>query len=138
MIDNNILGAFIIIDIDNFKYINDTYGHISGDKVLKLISRAIRNCFRGGDIVLRLGGDEFAIYAVGLETKLACENCCKRFLEELNFIQEDENCLYSCGVSIGCSIYNKSVSSFDRLYENSDDCLYQAKKLGKGRYYIKD
>lgn len=138
LISQGIKGAFLIIDIDNFKCINDTYGHIRGDNALKLISKTIKNCFREDDVVLRLGGDEFAVYAIGLSTKEDCEKCCQRFIEKLNIIQEDRKFACDLGVSLGCSIFNSNVMNFNELYEKSDKCLYEAKKLGKGCFYVEE
>lgn len=138
LISKKITGAFIIIDIDDFKYINDTYGHICGDKALEMISATIKNCFKKEDIVLRLGGDEFAIYVVGLKTKAECDAYCKMFFDELKYIQGKKDYTYNFGVSLGCSVFNESIKDFNELYENSDKCLYEAKKLGKGCYFVDD
>ena len=72
-------AALLILDIDNFKLVNDTYGHMAGDSVLISCGEAIRRQFRCNDIVARLGGDEFIIFLPGIPNQKIAENCCQRF-----------------------------------------------------------
>lgn len=124
----------LMIDVDNFKQVNDTLGHPVGDKVLQQISRLIKDEFCKRDIIARMGGDEFAVLLIPdiplpiLEKKL--QTLLKNVEEELSE--------YNSGVSISIGVAcMKKVSSYEELYQRADEVLYAAKKAGKNRYLIK-
>lgn len=129
------LGAFFMLDIDQFKWVNDTFGHDRGDEVLRHVARAVKGVFRPTDIVARLGGDEFVVFITGIPSvELAmtkAENIC-RALRSLTLLDEDLQ--LSC--SVGLSIYPKHGTSFKELYHTSDLALYQAKRKGKDRFCL--
>lgn len=129
------LGAFFMLDIDQFKWVNDTYGHDRGDEVLRQVAQAVRGVFRPTDIVSRPGGDEFAVFITGIpsyELALAkAESLCRA----LRFLKNPEDDLHlSC--SVGVSMYPEHGTSFGELYHTSDLALYQAKREGKDRYAL--
>lgn len=129
------IGAFFMLDIDQFKWINDTFGHDFGDEVLCQVANAIKGVFRPSDIVARLGGDEFAVFVTGIpSTELAllkAENICQA-LRDLKTSQKSLH--LSC--SVGIAIFPKHGTSFRDLYHTSDLALYQAKWEGKDRYCL--
>lgn len=129
-------GTLIFIDIDNFKGINDTYGHPAGDELLSAVANRIWNCFRETDIVARYGGDEFIIYVqnicdpMKLEVKME-QLCCvfkKEYRMEIGNI--------SVSGSIGAASYPKDGTDYKTLLKKADIALYEAKKKGKDRYTI--
>ena len=129
------IGAFFMLDIDHFKWVNDTYGHDRGDQVLCLVANAVKGVFRPTDIIARPGGDEFAVFIAGIPSyELAmtkAESIC-RALRTLG--KQEEDLALSC--SVGVSIFPDHGTTFAQLYHTSDLALYQAKREGKDRYCL--
>lgn len=123
-------GIFLILDVDNFKQINDTGGHQRGDAVIVAVSSVLRKVVRADDLVARLGGDEFAIFMHGVsDRKIAAtraEELCHR-VESLDTVNR-----FSC--SIGIAMCPECGSDFVSLYRAADEALYGAKKQGKNKY----
>ena len=136
LIDQKIYGSFIIIDIDQFKHINDNYGHMAGDEVLKSLSNALKEHFKEDDIIFRMGGDEFIVYSVGLTNEKQCIECLDKLFCYLKNVKIKSINNYTLSISIGCSIFEKGVSDYNQLYRSSDKSLYRAKKSGRGCYKI--
>ena len=129
--------AFIMLDIDDFKQVNDTYGHLFGDAALVYFANKLKRAFRKGDLIGRLGGDEFAILLCDLpERALACKKAEQIFLELENghFSHHGQSCTLSC--SMGIAFAPEHGSTFNALYEKADEALYRAKALGKRRFVI--
>ena len=126
--------ALFMIDMDNFKSINDKLGHIAGDKTLKLFAEVLKEMSVHGAVACRLGGDEFIYFAthckVVKEIRILAEEMLRKFdiKMEQNGINEDAS------VSIGISRFPKDVLSFDELYSAADKALYHVKENGKGSY----
>lgn len=121
--------AVVLIDIDRFKYINDTYGHLHGDGVLKECAMMLNNAVRSSDILVRLGGDEFLIVMQG-------EDCSEKapLIERIDSQVEEWNNKYSSSgyelsLSIGCSVLEKGKDIKEAIHEA--DCLMYKHKLGK-------
>ena len=130
-------GTFAIIDIDDFKQINDRLGHQAGDAALRSVSDGIRRVFRASDVLWRMGGDEFAIYAVNM---LDADTCRKRFEALTRQLAETEIPPYGrmeLHVSIGCTICAGEHLDFETIYQRSDAALYEAKSAGKGTIVVK-
>ncbi len=138
LINNGIQGAFIIVDIDNFKRINDNFGHMYGDIVIKKVSHLIKKSFHEEDVVLRMGGDEFIVYSVNLVELKECKKRLEGLLDCFNSSEAEKEEGISVSISIGCSINDKVNIDFNRLYRESDRCLYVAKQAGKGCCVIKE
>ena len=125
--------ALIFMDIDDFKRLNDTFGHLYGDQVLIKISDCIRTFFRSSDIAGRFGGDEFVILLRDIPSASFVESKAHRFLKklELSFAQEPPE--RRASLSIGIAICAKDGRTYADLYHNADLALYQAKRTGKNR-----
>ncbi len=128
--------GFVIVDIDNFKAINDTLGHYYGDAVLKKVSQGIKNLFRLSDIVGRAGGDEFIILVKDLprdeHLKLKLQDICEVFRSTY----AGKNNEYAISASIGAAFYPEDGTSFTALYRNADIALYRSKREGKNRFTL--
>ncbi|MEG0615145.1 MAG: diguanylate cyclase [Oscillospiraceae bacterium] len=127
------IHAFLMIDIDNFKGINDTNGHIFGDGVLKDAAARIKRLFRATDIVGRIGGDEFAIFVKSAGRIGLIEDKAKALCDAFrgDYYEKDG---YKISISIGVSVSPKDGKSYAELYKNADTALYISKKMGKDRY----
>lgn len=131
-----IKGAFIIIDIDDFKQFNDDYGHQIGDEVICQVANALTETFLPTDVVWRLGGDEFAVFANDLVDEDICNMRLRKLKKSLKGIQTSYPEILDVGVSIGCTICHEPEIGFEQLYKLSDVALYEAKDQGKGRHVI--
>jgi diguanylate cyclase (GGDEF)-like protein len=121
--------ALLYMDLDNFKIINDTHGHQTGDAVLRLVADAMRSSVRTADIVGRLGGDEFAVLMPETDAQLAHE-AAKRLVAALrNVFKGTPNVTASIGV-VACTATDAST---DDLLRRADQAMYDAKRMGKDR-----
>lgn len=138
LLSEEIAGAFLMVDIDNFKTFNDTYGHQVGDEVICAVSSQLEKTFRTTDIVWRLGGDEFAAYAPNLLNREQCEQHLKQISLSLKSVKTSIPEPLCVTVSIGCIICTMPEIGFDQLYKLSDSALYEAKENGKDGFVIYD
>lgn len=134
-------GVLFILDIDNFKKINDTMGHAFGDTLLKTLGKEIRTEFRVTDIVGRTGGDEFMIFLKDINDDLIVEreaNRLTRFFHD--FKAGGDYVKHSATASIGAALYPSDGETFKDLYVSADQALYRAKKRGKNQlvFYNED
>ncbi|MDP2559609.1 sensor domain-containing diguanylate cyclase [Psychrobium sp. 1_MG-2023] len=129
--------AFLFIDLDLFKQINDTYGHAVGDGVLTGAANRLKNCVRKSDLVTRLGGDEFLIVLGGLEKEEFIEQMANKILAEFSSPFKIQSQLIDVAASIGISIYHNNNADPQTLIQLADEAMYQAKKsTGNSIYYI--
>lgn len=124
-------GALLMIDVDRFKDVNDTHGHLVGDHVLVDVARILRESFRVGDVVGRLGGDEFMVYLNRVKgasvVRAKCETV-RRAVERHTFADT------GCHVTISTgSALSQAGEVFDDLYRRADEALYEAKRDGRNR-----
>ena len=123
------------LDLDNFKHVNDNFGHYSGDKVIEKFGEIIKNSIRGSDIGFRIGGDEFAIIfknATRQNAKIVCQKIKVEF-SSYEFIF-NENRVFNVGTSIGIVEFDKNlISTYEDMIKLADEKLYDAKKLGKNQ-----
>lgn len=128
--------ALLIIDIDNFKTVNDTYGHLTGDNVILDIAKTLKSAVRGSDICGRIGGDEFIVLIKNINyidtVRQKAQEICEDFRHEIN---PDGNPLI-VSASIGVSFFSRDGESFSELVDKADTALYEAKKRGKNQYWI--
>ena len=125
--------SFLMIDIDNFKNVNDTYGHHIGDYILVRMSQEIKNMTRDSDIFARIGGEEFALLLHNTSiygAKIIAEKI-RSVVEKIDF---NENYIsVNVTISIGCASISESVTTLEELYQEADKKLYIAKELGRNR-----
>ncbi len=130
--------AMLILDLDNFKHINDYYGHMFGDAVLSQAAKEIRRLFRPNDIVSRIGGDEFMVLMCGTSDRELVEKRCRqltRLFRNLFPGQLPENTI---GCSIGIALSPEHSSTYTELFRQADTALYRAKAQGKNGYAFFD
>lgn len=133
---SGITGTFVLMDVDNFKHINDTYGHERGDQVLQAVAAELASSFRSTDIVMRMGGDEFMVYALGMIDQKYVEKKMNEIRSDLHDIVLDEETGDHVSVSAGCLINNGEYRTYDDLYGEADRLLYETKQIGKDGYRI--
>lgn len=128
--------AFLILDIDNFKSINDNHGHLQGDTVLKKVSDCLQGIFRSTDILGRIGGDEFILFLKNISQPETAIRKAKDINQALKSLFIENNTKSPLSGSIGIALCPDSGTTFDELYRNADIALYQAKKSGKNSYVL--
>jgi diguanylate cyclase (GGDEF)-like protein len=122
----------LLFDLDNFKSINDTYGHEAGDKVLVKLVQVLKNSFRSDDYICRLGGDEFVVFMV--HSSKMKQHLIARKIDEINRqLADTVDGLPSTSVSVGI-VHGKDAADAENLFEKTDEAMYQAKKNGKHTY----
>lgn len=126
-------GMLLLLDIDNFKKINDTMGHAFGDEVLSTLGIRLRNEFRVNDIVGRIGGDEFIVYLKNIKDEETEKREAARITNFFKDFKAGEYVKYSATASIGAAIYPKDGKSFEELYKAADKGVYLAKQRGKNQ-----
>ena len=126
--------SLLYIDIDNFKQINDQYGHEAGDTVLKTIAERIKKNCRATDSAARLGGDEFAILIGRIDKDKASQTAEKILKKASEPVYVDLQKLH-ISLSIGVAHYPDTANNFNDLMEQADQAMYRAKKAGKSRYF---
>jgi diguanylate cyclase (GGDEF)-like protein len=126
-------AAVLLIDLDNFKSINDRFGHAFGDRVLQIFATTARKAIRGTDFVGRLGGEEFAVVLHGLARERAlsvAERIRNAFADEAEIIEGQK---VGATVSIGLAVHDGSTIAFTELLWKADRALYRAKEGGRNR-----
>ena len=123
--------AFLVIDLDRFKYINDTYGHLFGDTVLSQTAAEIKKLFRTQDIIARIGGDEFLVIMKGMSNRELISNRCDRLLSALHALFPEQLQDNPLSASIGISLGPQHGSTYQELFQCADQALYLAKDTGK-------
>ncbi|MCC0714405.1 PAS domain-containing protein [Clostridioides sp. ES-S-0077-01] len=130
------IHAFLIVDIDNFKSVNDNLGHVFGDKVLFEVSKHLKPIFRKDDIVGRIGGDEFIVFLKNIQSfenaKKKAEKICDIFR---NSYTENKK-TYKISGTVGISFVPEHGTIFKELYRKADVALYYAKSKGKDKYAL--
>lgn len=128
-------GALLVIDADQFKRINDHFGHASGDEALRLMASAIRSAVGGQDVVGRLGGEEFAVFLEGPCDAGAIAGRVRRAVEAAPF--KPNGMAWPLTASIGCVCFD-APKPFSELYRIADEMLYHAKRSGRNRVVMAD
>lgn len=130
--------SIMILDIDRFKQVNDTYGHLEGDKVLSKFALILKSIQGPNEIVSRNGGEEFSILIHNCTLEEAKERAesVRKVIENSYFLINNDTKSIHISVSIGVTTYSDSTKEIDRLYEHADQALYAAKKSGGNRVYL--
>lgn len=130
---NNYKLALILIDLDNFKFVNDTYGHADGDEFLVKFVDRISSQLRDNEMFARLGGDEFALVLPNLEKINQASIIVKRLLNSLSSPLTVNNRKLPVSASFGVAIHPDNTTTASQLYQLADIALYRAKHKGKGQ-----
>jgi len=130
--------AVCFLDLDNFKPINDTFGHDIGDKLLIEVAGRINRSIRDEDTVSRQGGDEFTLLLGGLDSYQECEQLINRMLHSLCEPYIIENQVHSISASCGITLYPSDDGDIDTLVRHADQAMYQAKLQGKNTFAFFD
>lgn len=126
--------AFIIIDMDGFKEVNDTKGHLAGDDVLVAVADKLRKYLRESDVVGRIGGDEFVAFIKNVQSvALVCDKI-QKISSAIKMYGVENDYGHSLSTSVGIAIYGKDGKTYEELYKNADRALYEAKRNGKDQY----
>lgn len=130
---NQHVVALLFLDLDGFKLINDTQGHVVGDLLLKSVAQRLKGCLRGSDTVARLGGDEFVVILPGIPESQV-DRVAKKILKTLAqpFVIQSHSVTIT--TSIGISLYPFDGKQFDKLIVEADQAMYRAKEAGKNQY----
>jgi diguanylate cyclase (GGDEF)-like protein len=123
--------AILFIDLDQFKQINDTLGHSTGDTLLRKVAERLRGIVRATDIIARLGGDEFVILQLPLNSPEDASNLARRIVAELSRPYEVDGNELAIGASIGIALSPKDGTQADVLLKSADLALYRAKSDGR-------
>lgn len=136
-LSSNEYCALFIIDVDNFKMINDTKGHAYGDLVLKELGNGIRSEFRVTDIIGRIGGDEFVVFLKHVENNerfMRMQG--EKIVEFFQNLRPGEYVKTKVSASIGGAVFPTDATDYENLYKAADKALYLAKKRGKDQYAL--
>lgn len=124
--------AFMLFDLDHFKQVNDTFGHIAGDDILIHFSNLLKANFRSNDVIARLGGDEFIVFMPNAPLEIIEKRASKICELVQNIVKEPYNIV---SVSIGIALPSKNTSlEFEELYSRADKALYNVKNSGRNAY----
>ena len=136
MISQGVKGALLMIDMDNFKAINDNYGHIAGDQTLKMFADTLRNLSGEEDVLCRIGGDEFVVFVKDMTSKSEIGNRAADIISDLCYKLEQCKFETNSSVSIGIAQTPEDGTEFNKLYNSADKALYYVKQNGKNSYHF--
>ena len=128
--------GLMLIDLDEFKSVNDTYGHAAGDLLLRTVAERVRDAVRSADTVARLGGDEIAVVTVGLEELLDAEEVAGRIVAAIAPPVGLPHTTLVATASVGIAWCASGEAAFEGLLETADRAMYLAKQAGGGRYQV--
>lgn len=126
--------SLFFIDLDKFKYVNDSYGHKTGDLLLKRVAEILESSIRREDLAARLGGDEFVLVFEGQHSVYEIDELASKLAEKFDNPITIDGHRIKVGVSIGIASYPRDALDFDGLLRAADNALYKAKDLGRGQH----
>lgn len=135
---NSYKSAILFMDLDKFKVINDTHGHIAGDFVLKEVAKRIKKILRANDLLARLGGDEFIVIMNRYKTANDIDTLCKKIIQTLEMPIVDKNRSYKLGLSIGIATFPNDSKNVTELLMFADTAMYKTKENGRNSYTYYD
>lgn len=124
---NQKLVGLFFLDLNNFKPINDKYGHHIGDLLLKLVAERLRSCLRASDTVCRLGGDEFTVILPGIPSHIDAARVAEKILDQITQDAELDGHIITMTISIGISLYPIDSQNHETLVQKADEAMYRAK-----------
>ena len=130
--------ALLMIDLDNFKQVNDRYGHLFGDTVLTQVSRVLRKMFRSQDIIARMGGDEFMVLMRGTSDENLVKSRCQQLINIFNSTFQNLNQEVQLSCSVGIAVAPQHGNNYFELFQHADQAMYQTKTQGKNAFAFYD
>ncbi|MCJ2099023.1 EAL domain-containing protein [Methylobacterium sp. E-046] len=126
--------AVLALDLDHFKVVNDTYGHLAGDRLLHLVAERLRSAVRDADTVARLGGDEFAMILSDIDGDAAVRGACERIIAAVDEPLLLDGTVIDIGVSIGVALLSDDGTDAEGVFQRADMALFQAKAASRNTY----
>jgi diguanylate cyclase (GGDEF)-like protein len=126
-------GAVLYVDLDHFKKVNDSVGHVAGDQLLTIVAQRLRSCVKDGDTVARLGGDEFTVILRNLAAVDTASEIAQRIIDSLQRPVNIAGRDHYVRASIGITLFPDDGNTIDELMRNADLAMYQAKDGGRSR-----
>jgi diguanylate cyclase (GGDEF)-like protein len=124
----------MVMDLDNFKQVNDQLGHRAGDAVLREAAHRLAGCVRKADTLARQGGDEFVVVIPDLQIDADCQVVAEKILRSLDAPFRIDGQDFKIGASIGISLYPADGGDGEAVLRNADVAMYRAKQLGRNNY----
>lgn len=131
---NKELLSIMYLDLDGFKYVNDTFGHRVGDRLLQCVAERLKRCLRESDTIARLGGDEFAVLLPGVSQAGNVAQIAGKIIDSVKQPMEIEGKEISVTTSIGIALFPNDGDDIIKLLKHADDAMYLAKENGKNNY----
>jgi len=128
-------GTLFMIDMDNFKAINDQYGHQAGDDTLLMFAETMKTYAKEDDILCRIGGDEFVMFITGVKDKGEISNLASNIISDICYKLEEKKFETNTSVSIGIALAPEDGEDFDAIYNAADKALYHVKQNGKNSFH---
>ncbi len=132
------LFGLAIVDLDNFKLVNDRYGHLFGDELLSLVAQKLRRLFRSTDVVARIGGDEFLIFMPNIPDRAVIVERCQMLIREIADMFDGKMQEVGLSCSVGIAYAPEHGANYQDLFRRADIALYRAKHLGKNCHVVYD
>ncbi|HWU60937.1 MAG TPA: GGDEF domain-containing protein [Ensifer sp.] len=133
--DKPVAAAMMVIDVDHFKKVNDTFGHHTGDEALIAVSDAMRACLTDGEVFGRIGGEEFAVFSYCASPGLAALQA--EQLRAAVSASEFGRQLLPAGLTVSIGVaFSDTKTTYEQLYREADNCLYEAKQEGRNRVVV--
>lgn len=130
------MGAYFMIDLDNFKHVNDVYGHVAGDCTLRYVADILVRTVGSNGIACRMGGDEFSLFFYKYKNRKQLAGMALDILNEYNRTAVENDNMTGTSLSIGISLVGKDGTTYEELYNAADKALYFSKRNGKNSYYF--
>jgi diguanylate cyclase (GGDEF)-like protein len=130
------LVALLFLDLDRFKSVNDTLGHLAGDELLVEVAARLKTCVRRSDTIARLGGDEFTIILEGLDAPVDAEIVCRKIIKSLEAPLLLRNHEIYVTTSIGVTFFPTDDNDLNGLLRNADAAMYRAKEEGRNKFHL--
>nr|MBP9561594.1 GGDEF domain-containing protein [Syntrophorhabdaceae bacterium] len=130
--------AVMMLDLDRFKDVNDTYGHTTGDRLLRAVAKRLMSQIRRGDTVARMGGDEFILIFTDLKDRYDAKIIAQKIIEEFKPAIHFDGMKINITISIGIALYPEHGRDIDTLVKNADIAMYKVKNSGRNGYSFYD
>jgi diguanylate cyclase (GGDEF)-like protein/PAS domain S-box-containing protein len=133
---HGLMVGTVFLDLDRFKHINDTFGHETGDQLLKVVATRLRQCVRDKDVIIRMGGDEFVVVVLNLQSDDEVTSAASRIIAALAEPIEVDGRILQTSASVGISLFPRDGEDMAELLKYSDAAMYQAKDRGRNNVQI--